>query len=449
MGNLYAESGLDPINLQNSYNIKLKMSDKEYTEAVDNKKYDNFAHDGSGYGIAQWTFWSLKQELLTRARNAHKSIGDLDLQLEYLVSEFNTIKGMVEVLKTAKTVEEASTFVLLNFERPQDQSKAMQTKRANYGQEFYDKYAKRKEEEGRKEMKYSDANPPMQCFMRHSTWYKGQGTNMTVKGILWHSTGANNPNISRYVQPDEEATNRAEMLKLLGVNQYHNDWNHITYQAGVNAFIGKLANGEITTVQVGPWEKKPWGCGSGPKGSCNNGWIQFEICEDNLNNPTYFNQVYNEAIQLTAYLCKKYHLNPKGITTLNGVKVPVILCHADSNKLGLGSAHGDVLHWFPKYGKSMETVRNDVATLLATMTNNEEDDDDMTQERFDEMMNNWLENQANLDNAASWSADARAWAEKNKFIQGDGQGRKMYKKFINREEMITILYRIFQAKGLL
>ena len=117
-----------------------------------------------------------------------------------------------------------------------------------------------------------------------------------------------------------------------------------------------------------PWNYKPWGCGAGPKGSCNNGWIQFEICEDGLTDKNYFNKVYKEACELTAYLCKTYNLDPKGTTTCGSVKCPVILCHADSYKLGLGSNHGDVLHWFKKHGKTMDDVRNDVAALLKTTT---------------------------------------------------------------------------------
>jgi hypothetical protein len=113
-----------------------------------------------------------------------------------------------------------------------------------------------------------------------------------------------------------------------------------------------------------PWDYKPWGCGSGSKGSCNNGWIQFEICEDNLTDKNYFDKVYKEACEITAYLCKKYNIDPHGTVTVNGVNIPTILCHADSHKLGFGSNHGDVNHWFPKFNKSMETARNDVAALL-------------------------------------------------------------------------------------
>lgn len=117
-----------------------------------------------------------------------------------------------------------------------------------------------------------------------------------------------------------------------------------------------------------PWNYKPWGCGSGPKGSCNNGWIQFEICEDSLNNKEYFDAVYQEACEVTAYLCEMYNINPFGTVLVNGVQIPTILCHADSNQLGFGSNHSDVNHWFLKFGKSIETVRQDVAILMGKVS---------------------------------------------------------------------------------
>ena len=212
-------------------------------------------------------------------------------------------------------------------------------------------------------MKYSNTNKPLVCMMTQSTCYKGT-TTMTPKGVLWHSTGANNPNLKRYVQPDDNAANRAELLAKLGTNSYKNDWNHISVQAGLNAWIGKLADGSVAAVQTMPWNYKPWGCGSGSKGSCNNGWMQFEICEDNLNNKAYFDAVYKEACELTAYYCQMYNLNPKGTVSFNGVTVPVILDHSTSCALGLGSNHGDVMHWFKKYGKTLDDVRNDVAALM-------------------------------------------------------------------------------------
>jgi len=198
-----------------------------------------------------------------------------------------------------------------------------------------------------------------------STCYKGTST-MTVKGVLWHSTGANNPTLKRYVQPSDTPDSRDTVtLQQIGKNAYGNDWNHIKRQAGLNCWIGKLADGTVTTIQTMPWNYKPWGCGSGSKGSCNSGWIQFEICEDGLTDKQYFDAVYKEACEITAYLCKLYNIDPNGTVTHGGVKVPTILCHYDSYKLGLGSNHGDIDHWFPKHGKSMATARADVAALLA------------------------------------------------------------------------------------
>ena len=212
-------------------------------------------------------------------------------------------------------------------------------------------------------MKYNENNKPLVCMQTQSTCYKGT-SKMEIKGVLWHSTGANNPTLKRYVQPSDDAQDKEAWLELLGVNKYGNDWNHITRQAGLNCWIGKLADGTVATVQTMPWDFKPWGCGSGKKGSCNNGWIQFEICEDGLTDKDYFNKVYKEACEITAYLCDMYNIDPHGTVEYNGVNVPTILCHYDSYKLGLGSNHGDVDHWFPKFGKSMETVRDDVEKLL-------------------------------------------------------------------------------------
>lgn len=212
-------------------------------------------------------------------------------------------------------------------------------------------------------MKYSSSNKPLVCMMTQSTCYNGT-TKMNVKGILWHSTGANNPTLKRYVQPSDNDPNKDALIKIIGKNSNGNDWNHVRKQAGLNFWIGKLADGSVAAVQTMPWDYRPWGCGSGSKGSCNDGWIQFEICEDGLTDKTYFNAVYKEACEMTAYLCDMYNIDPNGTVTHNGVKVPTILCHADSYKLGLGSNHGDVYHWFSKHGKSMETARADVAALM-------------------------------------------------------------------------------------
>ena len=649
MGNLFAESALKPNNLQNTYEKKLGYTDDEYVAAVDSGKYTNFVRDSAGFGLAQWTYWSRKQNLLNFAKSNNKSIGDLEMQLDFLWKELSeSYKSVLNTLKTATSVLAASNDMLLKFERPANQGESVQKKRAEYGQKYYDKYVPQTAQKpsgatgtaqagnsstttqsgstGKSEpsvgdvvkfkgtthfssgnsikavackpgeakvtaiakgakhpyhlqrtpgssstvygwvdaadvegvstnvaqtitpsssnfkkrtsapsasdrlwihtsngglnecieinnsgsclpncvgyawgrfyeitgkrpalsranaenwygytsdgykrsqtpiegavicwrkgqagvssdgaghvaiveevksngdvvtsnsayggtrfymqtvtkasgysigsaytfqgfilppavssvgtttttkpttttntstggagMKYNSSNKPLVCMMTQSTCYKGT-SKMKPVGVLWHSTGANNPWLKRYVQPDDNASNRTELINLIGKNSYNNDWNHITRQAGLNCWIGKLVDGTVTTIQTMPWDYKPWGCGSGSKGSCNNGWIQFEICEDGLTDSTYFNKVYKEACEITAYLCDLYDIDPNGYTMLNGVKVPNILCHADSCSLGLGSNHGDVNHWFPKHGKSMATARADVAKLMESTT---------------------------------------------------------------------------------
>lgn len=143
MGNLYAESALRPTNLQNTYEKKLGMTDAEYTAAVDNGTYCNFVKDCAGYGLAQWTYWSRKQNLLDFAKSAGKSIGDLEMQLSFLIKELKSgYASVLQTLKTATSVLVASNAVLLKYERPANQGTSVQNARASYGQKYYDKYAK-------------------------------------------------------------------------------------------------------------------------------------------------------------------------------------------------------------------------------------------------------------------------------------------------------------------
>lgn len=173
------------------------------------------------------------------------------------------------------------------------------------------------------------------------------GKKITPKGVMVHSTGANNPAVKRYCQPN---------INGIGVNKYNNDWNRSGIQKCVHAFIGKLDNGTIATVQTLPWNYRGWHSGKGTKGSVNDTHIGFEICEDGLTDKTYFMKVYTEAVELTAYLCKQYNLDP--------LKDGVVICHSEGYKRGVASNHGDVMHWFPKHGKSMDTFRKDVAAEM-------------------------------------------------------------------------------------
>lgn len=141
MGNLYAESGLISNNMQNSYELVLGYTDTTYTECVDNGTYTNFVNDSVGYGLVQWTYWSRKKALYNYAKSNNKSIGDCKMQLEFMVSEMAGYSGLVDVIRNASNIREPSDFIIVNYERPANQSEAVKASRASFGQKYFDKYA--------------------------------------------------------------------------------------------------------------------------------------------------------------------------------------------------------------------------------------------------------------------------------------------------------------------
>lgn len=145
-GNLYAESRMNPKNLQDSFEEKLGFTDESYTAAVDSGSYKNFVHDGAGYGLHQCTFWSRKEAMLAFHRAKGVSIGDTLTQAEFIYKELSgSFPAVLKALKTAASIREASDAVLLQFEKPKDQSEAVRKKRASYGQQYAELYAKSKE----------------------------------------------------------------------------------------------------------------------------------------------------------------------------------------------------------------------------------------------------------------------------------------------------------------
>lgn len=200
MGNLDAESGLSPINLQNTGNSKLKFTDTQYTQKVDNGTYINFIKDEYGYGLAQWTYWSRKQNLLNYAKSKNKSIGDLTMQLEFLVKELkeNYTNSVYNVLKTATSIQQASDAVLMNFERPANAA-SHKSKRASMGLVYFNKYAK-----------------GVENIMATNTYTKGQAvklsTNFNSTEFDCHGSGCCsqtiiNPQLVKYLQQIREHFN--------------------------------------------------------------------------------------------------------------------------------------------------------------------------------------------------------------------------------------------------
>lgn len=182
-----------------------------------------------------------------------------------------------------------------------------------------------------------------------------KGETIVPKGVMIHSTGANNPWLLRYVGPDDG---------LLGENQYGNHWNRPGVSACVHAFIGRRADGTVDTYQTLPWTMRGWHCGR----SGNDTHISFEICEDGLADEDYFRQTYQAAVELTAYLCHTYDLDP--------MAPGVVVDHAEGNDLGIASNHSDVRHWWSRFGVTMDNFREDVnnkvkGLIKMTMTKEE------------------------------------------------------------------------------
>ena len=213
-----------------------------------------------------------------------------------------------------------------------------------------------------------------QQLLTRNDCYKA-GRTIAPKGVMVHSTGANNPNVARYVPGDDE----------LGRNQYDNHWDRPGMTKCVHAFVGRFAGGGVGTVQTLPWNWRGWHAG----GAANNTHIGFEICEDGLDDPDYFAAVYQEAVELTACLCKKFGLDP--------LADGVVICHQEGYQRGIASNHADVLHWFPRFGRSMDDFRADVAREM---------EDKMTQEQFNAMLKSALTEEraaVNQQPAAGWA----------------------------------------------
>ena len=202
----------------------------------------------------------------------------------------------------------------------------------------------------------------LQCILYNNDCYSND-TMMKPRRIVVHSTGANNPALKRYVQPTAHQVTgmggrtREEMLTLLGKNIYGNDWNHSGLTVCVHAFIGKLADGTVATVQTLPWNIPAWGVGKGKHGSYNWSAVQFEICEDNLKSKDYFKKTYNEAVEFCAMICEKYDIPVKNIVS-----------HKEAHDLGYGSNHGDPHHWWSKFGYTMDDFRKAVEEKLNSST---------------------------------------------------------------------------------
>lgn len=168
---------------------------------------------------------------------------------------------------------------------------------------------------------------------------------ISVRGLMLHSIGTPQPN--------------ADSL----ANYYNQS---VVGGVCVHGFIDGN-DGHI--VQTLPWNYRAGHCGSGSNGSCNNTHIAIEMCETSHIKytsgakfyATDLNQAkkdcarsYNTAVELFAYLCKQFNLNP--------LQDGVILSHNEGHKRGVASGHVDPEHYWDGLGMgyTMNQFRQDV-----------------------------------------------------------------------------------------
>ena len=142
MGNLYAESSLNPVCANNIK--KYGLTNASYTAIADSGVNNNFVTDKIAYGLAQWCYHTRKKGLLELARKQNKSVGDIELQLDYLWTELQSYKTVVKALYEAKNIKDASDVVLLKYEKPANKSESVKEKRASFGQKYYNMFANTK-----------------------------------------------------------------------------------------------------------------------------------------------------------------------------------------------------------------------------------------------------------------------------------------------------------------
>lgn len=254
------------------------------------------------------------------------------------------------------------------------------------------------------------------------------GDTITPAGVMVHSTGANNPRVSRYVPGNKE----------IGINTGGNHWNQSNSQwrkkygkkldVCVHAFVGRFADGKVGIVQTLPWNIRGWHAGNN-KG--NDSYIGFEICEDGLEDSAYFNEVYQAAVELTAYLCQRYDLDP--------LEDGVVICHSEGHKRGVASNHADVMHWFPRHGKSMDNFRADVSAKMKEGTS------EMSYEQWKEYMKLYEAEKAK-EPASAWAKPHIQNAIDLGVMSEAGDGIERPKSYVTRQELAVVAAKLAEKE---
>lgn len=135
MGNMKAESNMQANIAQRGMT---GLGDAEYTALFD-RSPESCIHDGVGYGLCQWTYWTRKQALRQFARNWGVTAGAEDMQVCFAVYELkNDFPELWDYLCRTTNTAEAAERICREFERPAVNNISV---RAGYAGEFDRQFA--------------------------------------------------------------------------------------------------------------------------------------------------------------------------------------------------------------------------------------------------------------------------------------------------------------------
>ena len=407
MGNLYAESGLKAGNLQNTFEKSLGMADDEYTAAVDAGTYSNFVHDGAGYGLAQWTWFTRKEKLLEYARAHGTSIGDCQMQLGFLVGELEQF-GLLSPLRASGSVREASDLVLLQYERPADQSEWMKEKRAEYGTQFFQKYAKSESTV----VKVTNS-PLVSCTRISPNRYSPR--KMPIDRITIHCVVG-------------QCTVEALGAVFADPKRYASS----NYGVGLDGRIGMYVEESDCS----------W-CSSNRAND--ERAVTIETASDNFHPYAVTDKAYRGLLDLCTDICKRH--GKKKLLWIGDKEKTLAYKPADDEMVLT------VHRWFANKSCPGQYLMDRQGEIAAEVTRRlqDEEDEDMTLDKFKELMGEYRSGLQDND-CGQWSEAARKWAVETGLIQGGtplhtGEPNYMWQDQISREQMVVLLHRFAQMMG--
>lgn len=149
MGNLQSESNFYSIVVQDHF-CWASEEEMEYCEnyvkqvddgTISENDFINNGPGGGGFGLAQWTATDRKQRLYNYAKSTGRSIGDFQMQLEFLLQELQSNYPTIwQVVSTTSSLKEASDIVLYDYENPA-QKYEKSVARAEQGQAIFNTYS--------------------------------------------------------------------------------------------------------------------------------------------------------------------------------------------------------------------------------------------------------------------------------------------------------------------